>query len=216
MAIRTSEAIVLRTYPFREGDLIVSFLSRDQGKMRGVARRARKLKSNFGSGLERLSHVRFRYYQKENAELVSLESCDLIASQFSLLSGAVGYENGVALDYLTEVADLLLPAHETSEKFFRLMLAVLGELHAGEPLWKPVTYFTLWAVRLQGFLPDLSVNDESADIMREVFSRPVREMAPREWKGRTGRDLRRQLVRLIEEQVERKIVTAGLLEGLSN
>jgi DNA repair protein RecO (recombination protein O) len=40
MPARVSETFVLRTYPFREADLIVSFLTRDLGKLRGVARRA--------------------------------------------------------------------------------------------------------------------------------------------------------------------------------
>ena len=39
MPARVSETFVLRTYPFREADLIVSFLTRDLGKLRGVARR---------------------------------------------------------------------------------------------------------------------------------------------------------------------------------
>ena len=44
MPAQVSETFVLRTYPFREADLIVSFLTRDLGKLRGVARRAtRKL-----------------------------------------------------------------------------------------------------------------------------------------------------------------------------
>jgi hypothetical protein len=34
---RVSEALVLRTYPLKEADLVVSFLTRDQGKLRGVA-----------------------------------------------------------------------------------------------------------------------------------------------------------------------------------
>ncbi len=57
MPARVSESLILRTYPFREADLVVSFLTRDQGKLRGVARRARRPKSGFGSSLERLSHV---------------------------------------------------------------------------------------------------------------------------------------------------------------
>ncbi|MEO8029014.1 MAG: recombination protein O N-terminal domain-containing protein, partial [Bryobacteraceae bacterium] len=61
MPARVSEAFVLRTYPFQEADLVVSFLTRDQGKLRGVAKRARRPKSNFGSGLERLSHIRMSF-----------------------------------------------------------------------------------------------------------------------------------------------------------
>ncbi len=75
MPARVSESILLRTYPLREADLIVSFLTRDQGKLRGVARAARRPKSRFGAGLERLSHVRMFYFQRENRELVTLDSC---------------------------------------------------------------------------------------------------------------------------------------------
>src|SRR5215813_13410926 len=78
---RVSEALVLRTYPLKEADLVVSFLTRDQGKLRGVAKRARRPKSSFGAGLERLSHVRMAYFQRESRELVNLDYCELIHSQ---------------------------------------------------------------------------------------------------------------------------------------
>ena len=81
MPARMSDSFILQTYPFREADLVVSFFTRDQGKLRGVARRARRPKSNFGAGLERLSHATVSYYQKENRELVSLNSCELTQSQ---------------------------------------------------------------------------------------------------------------------------------------
>src|SRR5882757_296376 len=116
MPTRVSEAIVIQTYPFGESDLIVSFLSRDLGKLRGVAKRARKPKSTFGSGLERLSQVKMFYYQRENRELVNLNSCELIQSQFSL---AGDYAAGMALDYFAEVSEGLLPLGEPSERFFR-------------------------------------------------------------------------------------------------
>ena len=151
-----SEALVLRTYPLKEADLIVSFLTRDQGKLRGVAKRARRPKSSFGAGLERLSHVRMAYFQRETRELVNLDSCELIHSQFALISD---YWTSVALDYFAEVSEQLLPSAEPSEKFFRLLLAVLESLRAPEPAkaWRAVTYFSLWALRLSGWLPELHV-----------------------------------------------------------
>ena len=151
---------MLRTYPLKEADLVVSFLTRDQGKLRGVAKRARRPKSGFGAGLERLSHVRMAYFQRETRELVNLDSCELIRSQFALVSD---YWSGVALDYFAEVCEQLLPSAEPSEKFFRLLLAVLDFLQpAGETadagrVWRAVTYFSLWAVRLSGWLPELDV-----------------------------------------------------------
>jgi DNA repair protein RecO (recombination protein O) len=140
----------------KEADLVVSFLTRDQGKLRGVAKRARRPKSAFGAGLERLSHVRMAYFQRETRELVNLDSCELIRSQFSLVSD---YWTSVVLDYFAEVTDQLLPAAEPSEKFFRLLLAVLDSLQPAETgsAWRAVTYFSLWAVRLSGWLPQLDV-----------------------------------------------------------
>src|ERR1700691_6797330 len=104
MPARMSETFVLRTYPFRESDLIVSFFTRDLGKLRGVARRARRPKSPFGSGLERLSQVRMAYFQRENAELVNLSGCELIESQFGLQ-----FEDAVwaVLDFFTEGGEQL-------------------------------------------------------------------------------------------------------------
>ena len=149
MPARMSDSFILQTYPFREADLVVSFFTRDQGKLRGVARRARRPKSSFGSGLERLSHATVSYYQKENRELVSLNSCELTQSQFALASN---YESSVALDYLAEITEQLLPPNETNERHFRLLIAVLDSLHAGGNVWAAVTYFALWAVRLAGLL----------------------------------------------------------------
>jgi DNA repair protein RecO (recombination protein O) len=211
MPARVSESLVLRTWPYSESDLIVSFFTRDQGKLRGVAKRARRLKSNFGAGLERLSQSRVTYYQKETRELVTLSSCELIRSQFGLVSN---YDASVTLDFIAEVSEQLLPPAETSERFFRLLIAVLDHLHARGNTWTAITYFTLWAVRLSGFLPDLKVNQESKAIAMEMLKTPIGQLSPREWTKTTAADLRRFLVRQTEEHIERKLYSVPQLESL--
>jgi len=213
MPARVSEAIVLRAYPFQEADLVVSFLARDAGKLRGVARGARRLKSRFGAGLERLSHVRMFYFQRETRELVSLESCELIASQLGVVSD---YAAGVALDYMAEVSDQLLPPAEPSERFFRLLVAVLEFLRArpAQGVWQAVSYFSFWAVRLSGFLPELRVSPASRAIAEEMLHRRIDQLSTVEWRKQTAADLRRFLVRTIEEQIERRLVTAPILEAV--
>ena len=206
-----SESFILQTYPFREADLIVSFFTRDQGKLRGVARRARRPKSSFGSGLERLSHVTVSYYHKENRELVSLNSCELLHSQFALASH---YESSVALDYLAEVTEQLLPANEVNERHFRLLAAVLDYLRSGGSAWTAVTYFALWAVRLAGFLPELRASEESRAIALEMLATPIGQLMPRTWTKETAADVRRVLNRLLEEHMERKLRTVPILESL--
>lgn len=211
MSVRVSESFVLRTYPFREADLVVSFFTRDQGKLRGIARRARRPKGGFGAGLERLAHVAVAYYQRENRELVNLNSCELLNSQFALASN---YETSVALDYVAELAEQLLPPGEANERQFRLMIAVLDFLRGGGSIWAAVSYFCLWSVRLAGFLPDLRVSDASWEIAGEMLVTPVAALAPREWRRETCADLRAFLARRIEEHVERKLLTPPILESL--
>ena len=211
MPARVSETFVLRTYPYREADLIVSFFTRDQGKLRGVARRARRPKSTFGSGLERLSQVRMAYFLRDNAELASLSGCELIESQFGLQSN---YDCSVALDYFTEVTEHLLPPHEPSEKYFRLLRATLDYLRGGGVVWTAVDYFTIWAVRLTGVLPELRVTPEAREIVEEMFTKPLGALTPRAWTNTTLAAVRRTLIRAMEQHVERKFLTVQILEAL--
>ncbi len=217
MPARVSEAFVLRTYPFQEGDLIVSFFTRDQGKLRGVAKRARKPKSPYGSALERLSQVRITYYQRENVELVRLENAELIQTQFGLSSS---YDAGLALDYIAEVTEHLLPPSEPNERFYRLMSAVLADLRSCPPealpssIWRAATYFAYWAVRLTGILPDLPLSDASRELTFEMSNTPVAELGRYPWSKKFAADLRRALNREIENHVERKLLTVPLMEAL--
>jgi DNA repair protein RecO (recombination protein O) len=178
-----------------------------------VAKRARRPKSSFGSGLERLSHVKVYYFQREARELVSMDSCELIRSQFNLQSD---YAAGVAMDYLAEVSEQILPPAEANERHFRLLLAVLDYLQErpSEGLWTAVAYFSLWAVRLAGFLPELRVGHETRVIAEEMFEKPIRQLTERQWTRETAADLRRFLIRQIESHIERKLLTVPLLESI--
>lgn len=213
MPARVSESFVLRTYPFKEADLVVSFFTRDQGKLRGTARRARRPKSSFGAGLERLSQVRMKYYQRENRELVSLDSCELVCSQFGLVSD---YAASVALDYFAETSEQLLPLGEPNERFYRLLAAVLEHLRTRQAgsVWRAVTYHSLWAVKLSGFLAEPRVASESREIAEQMLHTPIGQLPPREWSKETAADLRRFLVHAIQEHIERRLVTVPLLEAL--
>ena len=53
MIQHVGEAIVLRTWPFHEADLLVSLLTREQGRVKGVARHALRSRRRFGGGSRR-------------------------------------------------------------------------------------------------------------------------------------------------------------------
>jgi DNA repair protein RecO (recombination protein O) len=151
MSLKQSEAIVLRSYPLHEADLLVTLFTRGEGKIKGVARAAKKSKRRFGGALEPLTLVRLHYDDREGRELARLDSCDILESP---LSAEVDYPRVVALEHIAETLDELLPDREANDAIFRLAVAVLHQLRSGD-IWMPLTYFQLWLVRLVGFLPEL-------------------------------------------------------------
>ena len=83
MAVLTSEAVVLRTWPLRESDLIVSFFTRDFGKMKGVAKAALKSRKRFGGALEPMTVARAWFVERPKQELVRLDQLEIVRSPLS-------------------------------------------------------------------------------------------------------------------------------------
>ena len=215
MPARETEAVILRTYPLKEADKIVSFFSRTFGKARGVARGARRAKNRYGATLEPLSHVRLWCFERETAELLTIDHCELIQSFFDAQKD---YAAGVALGYLAEVTEQLMPEREPNDAYFRLLLLVLDEIRRTGKIWAALTYFDLWVVRLSGFLPPLdrqrALSEESRALAQEMLGKPLAAVAPRAWTKRTAQDLRRFLEQRIEAHVERRLVTRRMVEQL--
>jgi DNA repair protein RecO (recombination protein O) len=242
--LKDSEAIVLRSYPLREADLLVTFFTRAEGKVRGVARSAKKSKKRFGGALEPLTHVRLYWEDREGHDLARIDSCDVIESP---LAAQVDYERAVALAHVAEVLDELMPDREANDALFRLGVSVLRRLQPGA-VWMPLTYFDLWITRLTGLLPDLRAcaicgvvlngsrsffhpladglmcpsdkrmaSSEMSRESRAVAAEMFRapvEEIAGDWPKSRASDLRRFLVQLIERHTERKLVTATMLDRL--
>jgi DNA repair protein RecO (recombination protein O) len=243
MALHESEAIVLRTYPLREADLLVTLFTRAEGKVRGVARSAKKSKRRFGGALEPLTYVRAFYDVREGQELTRLDACEVLESP---LSSEVSYARAVALGHIAELLDELLPDREANDAVFRLALSVLHVL-SGSEIWMPVTYFELWMTRLVGFLPELTecivcgrnlngdrawfhaladgltcaddkrlasseLSAESRALAAQMFRAPVESFVGTPWPKSQGADLRKFLIQILQRHIEKKLVTAAMLE----
>jgi DNA repair protein RecO (recombination protein O) len=151
MGQRTDEAIVLRTWPFEEADLLVSLLTREQGRIKGVARHAMRSRRRFGGALEPLTCVRATYTEKPKQELIRLDSFEIL---WSPLKDPIDYGRTAALEFVAEVLEEALPEQAPEDAVFRLTVAVITEMKVGR-VWMPVTYFALWISRLMGWMPAL-------------------------------------------------------------
>ena len=145
------EAIVLRTWPFHEADLLISFFTRDQGRVKGVARHAMKSRRRFGGALEPATHVRAHYTERPRQELVRLDNFEIL---WSPLTAPIDYLRTAGLQLVVEVLEEAMPELAPEDNIFRLALATLTAMDAGR-VWLPVTYFCLWMNRLMGWMPEL-------------------------------------------------------------
>jgi DNA repair protein RecO (recombination protein O) len=151
MSLLASDALILRTWPVNEADLVVSFFTRDYGKVKGVAKAALKSRKRFGGALEPMTLARAYFADRPRQELVRLDQLELMRSP---LSAPVDYTRAAVLSFYAEVLEESLPEHDPQETVFRLLLAVLEQTNVANP-WMPLTYFSLWMTRLMGWLPDL-------------------------------------------------------------
>jgi DNA repair protein RecO (recombination protein O) len=145
------EALVLRVWPFEEADLLVSLFTREQGRVKGVARHAMKSRRRFGGALEPMTYVRASYAEKPKQELVRLDAFEIL---WSPLRDPVDYGRTAALQFVAEVLEEAMPEHAPEDAVFRLAVAVLYEIKVGM-VWMPATYFALWMNRLMGWMPEL-------------------------------------------------------------
>jgi DNA repair protein RecO (recombination protein O) len=152
MPLKESEAIVLRSYPLGDGDRLVSFLDRQAGRIRGVARGARLPKSRFGSTLELLSYIKIWYFERENRDLVRINQCELLES-FMDVQG--DYQAGVCLALIAEITEAVLEERESADAQFRLTLLAARAIREHGPSPVVIAYFCLWTARLGGWLGPL-------------------------------------------------------------
>ena len=153
MGLVNTDAVVLRTYNLAEADRIAVCLTRSAGLVRAVAKGARRMKSRFGAALEPFTLIRLSFYERENRDLVSISSAEILKSHFDL---AAQLEASEILAYMGEMVGEFAPPHEANEKLFRMVTACIEALEASPDSARLVLrYFEVWLLRLAGLFPDV-------------------------------------------------------------
>lgn len=164
MAIRQASGYALRTRPLGEADLIVDFYTLERGRVRAVARSARRIKSRFGSAFEPFTRSRIVYFQRDKDDLGRVSSCDLERSYFEVLGQP---EEATLAAYLAELIIGFAPEHDASPALYRLIGACLDSVEVGRPTDTLMRYFEVWILRLSGLLPGV---DQCSNCGRELGS----------------------------------------------
>ena len=174
MPLYSADALILRTYKLGEADRIVVFLTRDRGKKRGVAKGARRQKSNFVGALEPLTHARVAYFERERRELVNLNYSE--ASRSALSSGTI--EGLGCASYFAELIDEWAAESHEDERLYRLGVSMVEAIAAGVPPEPLTRYFEYWLLSLQGVYPAGRVAELSGEA--QAFLTAARKIGPKD------------------------------------
>ena len=152
MRSKTTEAIVLTSWPQKERDKLVALLSRDRGLMRAWAYGVRGAKARFGASLEPLSLIRLNYRDRDEDEIVRIESAELIRSMFDVQENL---RASVALSYVSELVMTFAQPQENGELYFRMLNAVCEAFTRGADPLRVVAWTELWVTKIAGLFPSL-------------------------------------------------------------
>lgn len=150
MQTHSAEALLLAVTELQEKDRIVTFLTREHGKVRGVARGARRKYSRFAGQLQPLAKVKVTWFEKEGRELVRISGVELVRLPGPLQADLEGILLG---SYLAEHLLEFAQENEPAELYFRLLDSTLAALSAGIDRDLAARYFESWVLRLAGIFP---------------------------------------------------------------
>ncbi len=150
--LQRTEGIVLKTSPFGEADLIVTFLTRDYGILKTFAKSPRKIKSRFGSSLEPLTYSKISFWGKEDASLPRLTQSDIINSFHSIRSAL---ECFLKVSEIIELTLNFIPEREVCKKVYSLVLNTLHAIEDDCNTGLLIIYYKLKLLEAVGYLPKL-------------------------------------------------------------
>jgi DNA repair protein RecO (recombination protein O) len=152
MFFQETEAIILRTSDYGESDRLVTFYTRSSGKLKGVAKGARRSRKRFVHAFEPGSLVELTY--RERRSLIWIEGCKLLEPHLALRTEVQRW--GYAA-LISEIMVELVPEGEPQEELFSLFKETLSRLSEDRDLLNVVLLFFIKFLDLMGYLPALEI-----------------------------------------------------------
>ena len=152
MSIHKTEAIVIKTFDFRETSLIASLYTKDFGKINVILKGIRAEPGKFASTLEPFSHNEIVFYKKRNGGLHLVSQCDL---KDNLLPLRGDVTKVTMASIMVELLDAIMPVEEVNFDIFDFSLSCLKAMCDYSYFDKIPTIFKIKILSLSGFKPHL-------------------------------------------------------------
>lgn len=145
-------AIILDSFDYGESDRILTCYTDDFGKLKGIAKGARRSKKRFPNALEPFSLSRVIFSKKERDTLVLIESCDIINHHPCIREDL---DKTLLSSYLVELTDQFTPEGKKDAALFQLLQNFLFMMDTGNPPEAFIRFFEIRLLKLSGYEPVL-------------------------------------------------------------
>ncbi len=144
------EAFVLGVMDYGEADKIVTIFTREHGKLRGLARSAKRSRKRFGGALEPFARLSLQLAMKDG--LSTLNGADIVTVFPNIRRELVKIGHAA---YACELVERLVPEAEQNNRLFRLLAAYLEQLDRFENDPSDRRFFEANLLKVLGYQPAL-------------------------------------------------------------
>ncbi|MGD0275983.1 MAG: DNA repair protein RecO [Syntrophales bacterium] len=147
-----TKAIVLRTINYGDSDRIVTFYTRDFGKLTGIAKGARQSRKRFANALEPISCLQLLFYRKSRDTMAIIETCDMVC-HFDKIRDNL--DKILQASYILDLTNHFTIEDKKGESLFDLLDAFLAAIDICKPTDSLARFFELRLLKLMGYEPVL-------------------------------------------------------------
>ncbi len=150
MSLLTTPAIVLGSIKLGEADKLVTFFTAKKGKLKGVAKGARRVKSRFGASLEPFTHCNLVVFEKPGDKLARVNQSDIVHSFQKLREN---WEEIHLASHMAHLVQRMTPEGEQNLLVYRLLLEGLTFLERGADPELSTLLFVVRLISFSGYQP---------------------------------------------------------------
>jgi len=207
MPLFKTNAIVTRSTNYGESDKIVTFFTRDFGKIKGIAKGARRSKKRFQNALGLFSHIRVIFFDREGVGLVRVESGDILHAFPKIRENLTKIYFG---NYFLELVNEMAEEREANPEAFNLLLSFLLSLEQGEAEEERLRMFETRMLSLFGYRPNLKQCDLCKKGWEDLRNAPTLFFSPEK-----GAMVCEGCSKLLNHLLPLSLGTAKLIEQIS-
>ncbi|MDP2921905.1 MAG: DNA repair protein RecO [Candidatus Omnitrophota bacterium] len=211
MAIQKTEAILLKKKDFRETSLILTFFTKDFGKIDGIIKGARGARPRGDANPIFFSLDQIVFYEKKFGGISIISQCETEEVFLNILKE---WARASSAYYMLELADVFTEPEGRSEEVFEALYSGFKSLDSGKDASGITRLFEIKLLMALGFWPGAEYFKLTKGAMSSVMhleKEPWKTASNIKLAKEVNGEIRAVTAKLIEENLDRPLKTVRFL-----